>query len=125
MSANIRMTRPSNKDTHPGTPDIDEEVLNRPIPKPRRTKVQVAADNAAAVEKKAAKAEEAKLMNEKKTQLIGRIATLEKKMLDDEQQADREAARPPTKKRTVLLVRSPINSKCMKTHYSNERNTDT
>ena len=122
MSANIRMTRPSNKNTHPGTPDIDEEVLSRPIPKPKRTKVQIAADNAAAAEKKAAKAEEAKLMNEKKTLLVGRIATLEKRMLDNEKQADREAARPPAKKKTVLLVRSPI--KCMITHYSNERNTD-
>ena len=47
-----RITCASNKDTHPGAPDIDEEVLGRPIPEPRRTKAQVAADNTAASEKK-------------------------------------------------------------------------
>jgi hypothetical protein len=75
MSANICVTRPSNKDTHPRRPDIDEAVLGRPIPKPRRTKTQIAADNATAAEKSSAKAEEAKLNNEKRVQLIEQIAT--------------------------------------------------
>jgi hypothetical protein len=106
MSANTRTTRASNKDTHPGMPDIDEEVLGRPIPKPRRTKAQVAADNAATAEKKSAKAEEAKVINEKRAQLLQRIATLEKKMHDDEQQADKDAAHPPEKKRILLVAQS-------------------
>jgi hypothetical protein len=105
MSANTRVTRASNKDTHPGVPDIDEEVLGRSIPKPRRTKTQIAADNAAAAEKLSAKAEEAKLNNEKRAHLIERIATLEKEMRDDEKQAEKEAAHPPAKKRTVLVTK--------------------
>ena len=95
MSANTRVTCASNKDTHPGVPDIDEEVLGRLILKPRRMKTQTAADNAAAAEKSSEKAEEAKLDNEKRAQLIARIATLEKKMCDDEMQAEKEAAHPP------------------------------
>ena len=65
MSTNIRVTRSSNKDTHPGMPDIDDEVLSRPISKPRRTKAQIAADNAAVAAKKSMKAEEARLNKEK------------------------------------------------------------
>jgi hypothetical protein len=107
MSTNTRTTRASNKSTHPGMPDIDEEVLGRPIPKPRRTKAQIAADNVAAAEKKSAKAEEVKLDNKKKAQLLARIATLEKKMEDDEQQAEREAAHPPANKRIVMTVKTP------------------
>jgi hypothetical protein len=114
MSTNTRMTRASNKDTHPGMPDIDEVVLGRPIPKPRRTKAQIAADNAAAADKKSAKAEEVKLNNEKRAHLIGQIATLEKRMHEDEQQADKEAAHPPAKKRIVLNTQ-PL-SKCTNTH---------
>lgn len=113
MSTNLntqRITRPSNKSTHPGIPDVDEEVLSRPIPKPRRTKAQIAADNVTAAEKKSEKIEEAKLNNEKRTLLIAKIAKLEKAMDDDEKQADREAAHPPVKK-TVFVVKSPI--KCM------------
>jgi hypothetical protein len=113
MSTNTRVTRSSNKDTHPGTPDVDEEVLSRPVPKPRRTKAQVAADNAAAVEKKYAKAEEVKSNNEKRKRLIEQIATLENKMHADEQEAEREAARPPAKKSIVLVLQPP--SKCTKT----------
>ena len=41
MSTNTHVTHASNKNTHPGMPDIDEEVLNRPKPKPRGTKVQI------------------------------------------------------------------------------------
>jgi hypothetical protein len=114
MSTNTRITRASNKNTHPGNPDVDEEVLSRPIPKPKRTKAQIAADNAAAAEKKSAKAEEVKLNNEKKAVLIKQIATLEKKMHDDEQQANREAAHPPAKKR-IVLVAQPL-SKITNTH---------
>ena len=66
MSTNTRVTRPANKSTHPGMPDIDDEVMERPIPKPKRTKVQIAADNVVAAEKKATKAEEVRLNNEKK-----------------------------------------------------------
>jgi hypothetical protein len=95
MSTNIRVTRSSNKDTHPGMPDFDDEILSRPIPKPRRTKAQIAADNAAVAAKKSMKAEEAKLNKEKKTRLIKGIATLENEMHNNEQQAEREAARPP------------------------------
>jgi len=47
-------------------PDFDDEVLNRPIPKPRRTKAQIAADNAAAAAKKSTKTKEAKLKQGKK-----------------------------------------------------------
>jgi hypothetical protein len=114
MSTNTRVTCSSNKDTHPGAPDIDEEVLSRPIPKPRRTKVQITADNAAAAEKKSVKAEEVKLNNKKRTKLIKQIATLENQMHDDEQQGEREAAHPPAKKRIVLVEQPP--SKCMNTH---------
>lgn len=114
MSANSRTTRPSNKNSHPGMPDFDEEVRSRPVPRPRRTKAQIEADNAAAAEKKSSKAELVKLNNKKRTLLIERIAVLEKQMEDDEQQAESEAARPPAKKRTVFVAKSP--SKCMNTH---------
>jgi len=87
-------------------PDMDEEVLSRPIPKPRRTKAQITADNAAAALKKSVKAEEAKSMKEKRTQLIESIATLENKMHDDEQQSEREAAHPPAK--TTVMVPQPL-----------------
>lgn len=114
MSINTHATHASNKDTHPVMPDVDEEVLGRPVPKPRRTKAQIAADNAAAAEKKSSKAELVKLNNEKRTQLIERIALLEKNMHNDEQQAKSEAAHPPAKKRIVFVAKSP--SKCMNTH---------
>jgi hypothetical protein len=117
MSSSTRITRPSNKDTHPGMPDIDEEVLGRPKPKPRRTKAQIAADNAAAIEKKSAMAEEVKLNNEKKALLVAQIATLEKKMHDDEELANTEAAHPPAKKRMVNVA-EPL-SKSMDTHSFN------
>jgi hypothetical protein len=54
------------------------------------------------------------LNNEKRNQLIKRIAALENEMHDDEQQAEREAACPPAKKR-IVLVEQP-SSKCMNTH---------
>ena len=111
-SSNTCITRAANKSTHPGIPDIDDEVMSRPPPKPRRTKAQVAADNVATAEKKAAKAEEAKANNEKRAQLIAWIATLEKKMIDDEQLDESEAARP-AKKKIVMVVKSP---KGMNTH---------
>ena len=114
MSTSTHITRASNKDTHPGMPDVDEDVLNKVIPKPRRTKMQIAADNAAAAKTKSAKAEEAKLNNEKRALLVERIATLEKKMHDDEQEAEKEAAHPPVKKGIVSTAKPP--SKCMKTH---------
>lgn len=117
MSTNTRVTRPANKSTHPGMPDIDDEVMERPIPKPKRTKAQIAADNVVAAEKKAAKAEEVRLNNEKKALLVARIASLEKKMLDDEEQASIEAACPPAKKRILMKVtKSPI--KCTNVHLS-------
>ena len=115
MSANTCVTCASNKDTHPGLPDIDEEILGRSIPKPRRTKTQIAADNAAAAEKLSAKAEEAKINNEKRAQLIEQITTLEKQMCDDEKQAEKEAAHPPAKKGQSsqnLLVNKTHSFKC-------------
>ena len=118
MSANTRVSRASNKDTHPGVPDIDEEVLGRSIPKPRRTKTQIAANNAATAEKLSlsAMAEEAKINNEKRAQLIKWIATLEKQMCDDEKQAEKEAAHPPAKKGHLsrnLLVNKTHSFKCI------------
>jgi hypothetical protein len=65
MSTDICVTHSSNKNTHPGMPDFDDEVLSRPIPKPRWTKAQIAADNAAAAAKKSMKAEEAKSKRKK------------------------------------------------------------
>jgi hypothetical protein len=107
MSTDIHVTHSSNKDTHPGMPDFDDEILSRLIPKPRRTKAQIAADNAAVAAKKSMKAEEARLNKEKKTRLIKGIATLENEMHNNEQQAEREAACPPAKKwswsRSILL----------------------
>ena len=114
MSTNACTTRASNKSTHPGIPDIDEEVMCRPVPKPRRTKTQIAANNIAAAEKKLAKAEEVKANNEKKAKLIAQIATLEKKMEDDKQQANTEAAHPPTQKKIIMIVKS--STKGMNTH---------
>lgn len=124
MSTNSRVTRASNKSSHPGMPDIDEEVLDRPIPKPRRTKAQIVADNEAIAEKKSVKAEEAKVNNEKRTQLLAQIATLEKQMHDDEQQTEREAAHPPAKKRTVSVVPLKSSLKCMNTHLFNACDID-
>jgi hypothetical protein len=115
MSGNTRVIRASNKDTHPGRPDIDEEVMGRPIPKPRRTKAQITADNEAATKKKTSKAAEVKLNNERRAQLKEQIATLEKQMRDEEEQADKEAAHPPVKK-MVLLVTKPPSSKGTNTH---------
>jgi hypothetical protein len=91
-------------------PNFDEEVLNRLVLRPRRTKAQIAAT----AEKKSAKAEEAKLNSKKSTQLTVWIAMLENKMHNDEQQAKREAAHPPVIKGIVLVMQPP--SKCMKTH---------
>ena len=113
MSTNIRVTRQSNKDAHPGMPDIDEQVLSRPVPKPRRTKAQIAADNAAAAAKKLAKAEAVKSNEEKKTRLVNSIAVLENEMDNDEQQAEKEAARPPAKK--MVMAPQPV-SKGKETH---------
>jgi len=113
MSTDIRVTHSSNKNTHPGMPDFDDEVLSRPILKPRQTKAQVAADNAAAAAKKSMKAEEAKSNKEKRTWLIKGIATLENEMHNNEQQAEREAARPPAKK-MVMVPQQLI--KGMETH---------
>jgi hypothetical protein len=90
-------------------PDIDDQVLSRPIPRQRRTKAQIAADNAAATSKKLAKAEEAKSKQENTMRLIESIATLENKMDNDEKQAEKEAAQPPAKK-TVTVPQS--NTKC-------------
>jgi hypothetical protein len=53
------------------------------------------------------------LNNEKRTQIIKQISTLENEMHDDEQQGEREAAHPPAKKRIVLVEQPP--SKCMNT----------
>ena len=63
-------TGPDFQTLHPGMPDIDDEVMERPIPIPKRTKVQIAADNVVAAEKKATKAEEVRLNNEKKALLV-------------------------------------------------------
>jgi hypothetical protein len=104
MSANARVTRRSNKDAHPGAPDVDEEVLRRPVPKPRRTKAQIAADKAAAAADKLEKAEAAQSKEDKKSKLIETIATLENQMAIDDRQAERNAAHPPTKK-TVFISR--------------------
>ena len=71
--------------------------------------------------KKLAKAEEVKSNNEKRAHLIKRIATLEKEMHDDEQQANKEATHPPAKKQIVLVVHSL--GKCTNTH-SNVRDID-
>jgi len=98
-------------------PDVDEEVLSRPIPKPRRTKAQITADNAAVALKKSVKAEEAKSRMEKRTQLIASIAALENEMHNDEQQGEREAARPPAKK-MVMVPQPPSKGKGTKTHLS-------
>lgn len=116
-TTNNRVTRASNKSTHPGVPDIDDEVLGRPLPKPRRTKAQIAADNVAAAEKKVTKAEEARLNKEKRDKLLKQIATLEKEMNDEEKQAEREAAHPPAKKRMVLVAKYP--AKGTNTHLFN------
>ena len=115
MSTNTRVTRPANKNTHLGKPDIDEEVLGRPVPRPRRTRAKISADNAIAAEKKSMKAEEAKLNKEKRALLMERIATLEKKMEIDEQHAEREAAHPPAKER-ISLVTQYTNNKRKNTH---------
>ena len=100
--------------THPGMPDVDEDILNKVIPKPGRTKMQITADNVAAAKTKSAKAKEAKLNNEKRALLVKQIATLEKKMHDNEQEAEKEAAHPPVKNSIVSTAKPP--SKCMKTH---------
>ena len=112
MSTNTHVTHPYNKSTHPGVPDIDEEVMSRPVLKPRRTKAQIIADNIAAAEKKSTKSKETKINNEKKAHLVTQIAKLDKEMLDDEQQDNKEAACPqaPVKKR-LLMTKSP--TKCM------------
>ena len=117
MLTNTHVTCPSNESTHPGVPDIDEEVMSsRSVPKPRRTKAQITADNIATAKKKSMKAEETKLNSEKKAEIVVWIATLEKRMLDDKEQAKKEAARPPVKKRTII-IKSPI--KCMNLSFFN------
>lgn len=113
-SGNDRVTRAANKSTHPGMPDIDDEVMSRPKPKPRRTKAQIIADNVTAAEKKFAKAEEVKLSKENRAQLIAQIAILEKKMHDNEKKAESEAARPPAKKGMVMGAKFP--TKCTNIH---------
>jgi hypothetical protein len=113
-SANDRITRAANKSTHPGMPDVDDEVMARPKPRPRRTKAQIIEDNIAAAEMKSTKAEQVKLSQENRAQLIAQIAILEKKMLDDDKQAESEAARPPAKKGIVMGAKFP--TKCTNIH---------
>ncbi|KAF8876083.1 hypothetical protein BD779DRAFT_1475808 [Infundibulicybe gibba] len=94
-----RVTRATNKDKHPGLPDVDELTLIRPVPKRRRTKLEVAADNAASAQKKQEelKAKEAAVADE----LAGlqTIAAYEAKMLEDDGMS---ASRPRNKKITKV-----------------------
>ncbi|KAF8797835.1 hypothetical protein BYT27DRAFT_7265399, partial [Phlegmacium glaucopus] len=77
MSETHRTTRSTNKDKHPGLPDIDEETLAKPIPKPRRTRVQILADAAAAQSKKDKKLEDEQQEATRKAAGIKEIAQLE------------------------------------------------
>ena len=115
-SGNDCVTRATNKSSHPGMPDIDDEVMGRPIQRPRRTKAQITADNIGTAEKKSMKAEQIKLSKENQDKLIAQIAILEKKMHDEEKQTEREAARPPAKKGIVMGAKVP--TKCTNIHSS-------
>ncbi|KAF8804253.1 hypothetical protein BYT27DRAFT_7259397 [Phlegmacium glaucopus] len=94
MSETHRTTRSTNKDKHPGLPDIDEETLAKPIPKPRRTRVQILADAAATQSKKDKKLEDKQQEATRKAAGIKEIVQLESKMKTDANKSALHAAHP-------------------------------
>ena len=92
MSDTQRKTRSTNKDKHPGLLDVDEETLARPIPRPKRTRVQILADAAAAQRKKDEKLKEEQREVARKAAGIEEIARLESKMKADEDKSALNAA---------------------------------
>lgn len=95
MSNAQRTTRSTNKDKHPGLPDVDEETLAKPIPKPRRTRVQILADAAAMQQKKDKRFEEQQQEAARKAAGIKEIAKLENRMRADTARSSLNAAHPP------------------------------
>jgi len=96
MSNTQRTTRSTNKEKHPGLPDVDEETLAKPIPKPRRTRVQILADAAAAQQKKDKRLEEEQQEAARKVAGIEEIAQLESRMRANAATSSLNAAHPPT-----------------------------
>lgn len=105
MSDTQRQTRSTNKDKHPGLPDVDEETLARPIPRPKRTRVQILADAAAAQRKKDEKLKEEQREVARKAAGIEEIARLESKMKADEEKSALNAAHPPATPQTRKVAR--------------------
>ena len=79
-----RITRQSNKLAHPGLPDVDEATLLKPIPKPHRTKAQIAADNKEKAQKKKDKADADKEQEIKKALGVKKVAAMQNQMHDED-----------------------------------------
>lgn len=85
----------TNKEKHPGLPDVDEETLAKPIPKPRHTRVQILADAATMQKKKDERFEEQQREAARKAAGIEEIAQLENRMRADTAKSSLNAAHPP------------------------------
>jgi YesN/AraC family two-component response regulator len=97
LQAGAQNQRPrrANANLHPGLPDVK-------VTKPRRTSAQVLADKAATAAKKM---EKEKNLAELRQASIKRVATMEDKMVVDEEKKMGEAARPPAGKVTKSLTK--------------------
>lgn len=96
-------TRATNKDAHPGQPDIDEETLRRPIPRRKRTKAEILASKQEAQAKKEAKAAAVVANVKRREDGVQDIARFENQMELDTIELRKEAARPTPK----LIVKIP------------------
>ncbi|KAF8220599.1 hypothetical protein L208DRAFT_1382587 [Tricholoma matsutake] len=100
------MTCQSNKLAHPGLPNVDKATLLKPIPKPYRTKAQIAADNKEKVQKKKDKAAADKEQELKKALGVKIVAAMQNQMHEEDIQSNLHAAHPPAKK--TAKVTKPV-----------------
>ncbi|KAF9461190.1 hypothetical protein BDZ94DRAFT_1372446 [Collybia nuda] len=96
-------TRATNKDAHPGQPDVDEETLKRPIPKRKRTKAEILASKQEAQAKKEAKAAAVVANVKRREDAMQDIAQFENRMELDDIELKKKAARPTPK----IMVKIP------------------
>lgn len=114
--ASDRVTRAANRTAHPGLPDVDEEVLARSIPKPRKTKAQIQQEKVADQTRKADAEKDAKARVAAKVSGIKEIARLENRMSIDAAQVNKNASNPPV----LLSIKiSRQKSRCSLLHNHN------
>jgi hypothetical protein len=89
--------RVTNKDAHPGQPDVDEERLRCPVPRCKQTKAEILASKQAAQEKKEAKAAAVVTNFKRREEGVQDIAQFENNMELDDVELKKEAAQPTPK----------------------------